>query len=351
MLTASQYAAFITTVNTTIGQIYAQLAQSMTYKEWSTTLSIDGSIWNAGWTGRMPKARPWFGSRVVYEPAAQTYQVTPIPYELTYAIDRFVLEDSSVNATSIFWRELPDMAFQWVRQPEYELRDLLEATGVQNSGNGVGGNRQNGLDGLTAFNTAHPIDIYNPSFTSGNYLFASGQYSNDFSNGGQVINGTTIGGALSQGSFSSLLQYMQMIPDESGEVLGVMPDAMMIPSTLQVEANFILKSTFMAPSTWGAFGNLGTQVGAADNMLAKMGVRAIVNRFLRNTKRWYLMDTSHAMKPLIWLVREAPRTVPRIQENDPIVFDQHRFTWGGWDRVAPAWNFSWLFARSAPAGY
>jgi phage major head subunit gpT-like protein len=346
MLTPSQYAAFITTVDTTIGQIYTQLDPAMTYKEWSTTIPISGAIWNAGWTGKMPKARPWFGSRVVYEPAAQTYQVTPIPYELTYGIERFQFDDSAVNTTSIFWRELPDMAMQWRRQPEYELRDLLEGSGVQTSDG-----RQNGLDTLSAFNTSHPIDLYNPAFTVGNYLFASGTYCNDFSNGGQTINGTLIGGALSQAAFSSVLQYAQMVPGEDGEVLGVMPDAMMIPTTLQVEANFILKSTFMAPQTWGAFGNLGTQVGTADNMLAKMGVRPVVNRWLRNTKRWYLMDTSHAMKPLIWLVREAPRTVPRVNENDPIVFDTHHYTWGGWDRVAPAWNFSWLIYRSAPTGY
>lgn len=341
MITPAQYAAWITTVDTTIGQIYAQLDPASSYKEFATTIPMQGSIWNAGWTGRMPKARPWFGSRVVHEPAAQTYIVEPIPYELTYGIDRFKFDDSAVNTTSIFWRELPDMAMQWKRQPDYEIRDLLEASGIQGTGP-----RQKGPDGLSAFNTAHPIDIYNPGFNPGG-LFTAGTYCNDFT-GGVTIGGTLIGGALSQSSFSSLLQYMQLIPDESGEVLGVMPDAMMIPSTLQVEANFILKATFLASPTWGAFSPLTGQVGAADNQLAKIGVRPLVNRWLRNTKRWYLADTSHAMKPLIWLVREAPRTVPRIAENDPIVFDSHRYTWGGWDRVAPAWNFGWLMARSGP---
>jgi phage major head subunit gpT-like protein len=342
-LTPAQYAAFITTVDTTIGQIYTQMDPAVTYKQWATPIPIQGSIWNAGWTGRMPKARPWFGSRVVHEPAAQTYQVTPIPYELTYGIDRFQLDDSDVNATSIFWRMLPDMTMQWRRQPEYELRDLLEATGVQS------GSRQNGLDGLTAFNTAHPINLYLPSFNGGgNALFASGSYCNDFTGGGQTINSVLIGGAFGQQSFSSLLQYMQVIPDESGEVLGVMPDALMHPATLQVEVNFVLKASFLASPTWGAFSPLTGQVGAADNQLAKMGVRPVCNPFLRNTKRWYLMDTSHAMKPLIWLTREAPRVVPRVNENDPIVFDSHKYTWGGWDRVAPAWNYSWLIARSGP---
>ena len=349
-ITPSQYAPFITTIDTTVGQIYSQLQSSMTHPMWSSKLSISGSIFNEGWTSRMPKARPWFGSRVIYEPAAQTYQITPIPYELTYAIDRFVFEDSDVNTTSIFWRMLPDMAFQWVRQPEYELRDLLENSGIQSTsvGNGLGGNRQNGFDGLSIFNTAHPIDVNNPNLSVGTF-FTGGTYCNDFI-GGQSIGGLSIGGALSTTGFASLLQYIRQIPDESGEVLGIAATGMMVPTTLEVTAKFILKSAFMAPQTWDTFGNLGTQVGAGDNQLAKMGVNLIVNPFLRKPQRWYLMDLSHNLKPFLWITREAPRTVPRVNENDPLVFDQHRFVWGAWDRVCPAPNYSWLFYRSAPAG-
>jgi phage major head subunit gpT-like protein len=313
-----------------------------TYPQWSTTLTMAGSIFTMGWTGRMPKARPWYGSRVVHEPAPQTYSVEPIPYELTYAIDRFKLDDSDVNGTSIFWRELPDMVRQWRLQPEYELRDLLEAAGVQGTAL-----RQKGPDGLPAFDTAHPIDLYNPSQDFGP-LFSDGTYCNDFI-GGVSKNSVTIGGALSQGSFASLLAYMKMIPAEDGEVLGVTPDVMMIPSTLETEADYILKAAYWANPTWGAFSPLTSQVGAADNMLRRMGVRPLVNPYLRHTKNWYLLDTTHANKPLFWIQREAPRIVPRLNENDPIVFDQHRFTWGGWDRITPAWNLGWLYARSGPA--
>ena len=345
MITAANYSAFITTVDTTIGAIFSSMSAGTTRKQWTREVSMSGSQYTAGWTGRMPKARPWFGSRVVHQPQAQTYSVTPIPYELTYAIDAFILADSDVNTQSIFWRMLPDLARQWVLQPEYELRDLLEATGIQGTTP-----RQAGLDGLTAFNTAHQINYYNPGAAVGTYFFSGGTYCNDFSNGGQTLSGTLVGGALSQGAFSSILQYAGMVPGEDGEALGVEITDMMVPTTLQVESAFILKATFMAPQTWGAFGNLGTQVGTADNMLSKMGVRQIVNKYLRNPKRWYMMDTESG-KPLLWVTREAPRTVPRTADTDPLVFDKHQLTYGGWDRVTPAWDYSWLIYRSAPAGY
>lgn len=355
-LTPAQYTAFITTVDTTVGAIYSMMDPAETSAQWSTEWPMKGSILTLGWTGRMPKARPWFGPRLPYEPAAQTYSVAPIPYELTYQIEQFQLDDSDVNANSIFWRMLPDMAVQWRRQREYELRDLLENSGVQGTNMLQTTNRQVGFDGSNAFSTSHPINFYNQTYNNGNPLFSGGTYCNDFSNGGQTINGTLIGGALTTTGFASLIQYAQAIPDESGETLGVMPDAMMVPTTLQVESNFILKATFFASPSWGAFANLNntpglsSQVGAADNQLAKMGVRQIVNRWLRKTARWYLLDTTHTLKPFLWVVREAPRVVPRVNPNDPIVFDQHKYTWGGWDRVCPAWNYSWLFFRSAPTG-
>jgi phage major head subunit gpT-like protein len=343
-ITASNYTAFITTVDTTIGAVWNEMSVDETENRWVTDHPMaGGSQITFGWTGLMPKARPWFGSRVLYEPAPQTYTVIPIPYELTYTIDRFILEDSDVNTMSIFWRMLPDMARQWRRQRCYEIRDLLENAGIQT------GSRQNGLDGNTFFNTAHPIDLYNSNIYTNNPLFTAGTYCNDFI-GGVSVNSVTVGGALTVISFSSLLQYMTAIPGEDGEVLGVRPDVMMVPNTLQVEAQFILKATMLAPPLYGNWSVSATQVGAQDNMLAKMGVDVVVNPFLRKTTRWYLFDTKRSFRPVLWITREAPRTVPRVNENDPIVWDSHRFAWGGWDRVMPAWGPSFLAARSGPSG-
>jgi phage major head subunit gpT-like protein len=343
-LTAAQYTAFITTVDTSISAVWGEQDADETEGRWTTDHPMaGGSQITFGWTGLMPKPRPWFGSRVMYEPAAQTYTVSPIPYELTYTIDQFVLDDSDVNTMSIFWRMLPDMTRQWRRQKCYEVRDMLENSGVQTGG------RQNGLDGLTFFNTAHPLDIYNPGFNPGGVLFTGGTYCNDFI-GGQSINSVTVGGALTTTNFSSLLEYMTMIPGEDGEVLGVRPDVMIVPSTLYVEAQFILKATMLAPQTWGAWSTSGTQVGTQDNMLARMGVEPVVNPFLKKTTRWYLADTKRSFRPVLWVTREAPRTVPRTNPQDPIVWDSHRYAWGGWDRVMPAWGPSFLMARSGPAG-
>jgi phage major head subunit gpT-like protein len=328
MITPANFATFITNVNTMIGQAYS--STPVEYMQYTSVMPCTSTQLSLAWTGRMPKARAWFGSRQPHEPAPQTYTVVPIPYENTYMIDRFHLDDDQFG---VYYRMLPDMALQWKKQPDYEIRDMLENTGVQI------GARQNGFDGLTAFNTAHPVDLYDTS---------KGTYSNDFTGGGQTIGGVLIGGALSPVAFASVIEYQQTLKDEAGERLGITPNVLMIPPTLQVEAQLILKAAFFAPPAWGAYSQISGQVGAADNVLSRMGVEPVVNHQLMTNTRWYSLDTTKAFKPFLWVVREGVTMTPRVSEDDPVVFDTHKFLWGGWDRMCPAWSYSWLYARSGP---
>jgi phage major head subunit gpT-like protein len=124
----------------------------------------------------------------------------------------------------------------------------------------------------------------------------------------------------------------------------------MVPTTLQVEAQFILKAMFLAPQTFGAYSPSGTQVGAQDNMLRRFGVEPIVNKFLTSNTKWYMLDCTKAFRPFLWVVRESVKLVPRVNENDPNVFDSHMFQWGQWDRIAPGWSYPFLSAVSGPTG-
>lgn len=330
-VTPQGFSVFITNVNTLIGAVYDTDDVQSVWKEIATELPCTSSQLTLGWTGLMPKMRPWFGPRQPHEPNAQTYTVVMVPYENTYTIDRFHLDDDQYG---IYYRMLPDLARQAKRQPDYELRDLIEGNGIYASAS-----RQAGFDGLSFWNTAHPIDVYNAG---------AGTYVNDFTGGGVSIGGVTVGGALSPTSFTSVFEYMQTIKGEDGERLGVKPNVLMHPPTLRAEVELILKSTFFAPPSWGAYSPIGSQVGAADNPLKRFGVEPIQNDFLSSNTKWYLMDTTKAFKPFLWVVREATQTVPRVNENDPVVFDTHKFQWGQWNRISPAWDYSFLSARSGP---
>lgn len=330
----SNFRVFITNINTAFGAAYADTLDSV-WPQFASMVPVTGSIFTAGWTGMMPKMRPWFGARVVHEPAPQTYSATPVPYEITYDIDRFHLDD---DLFGIYYRMIPDMARQTARWPNYELRDLLENAGVY--GNTTA---QAGFDGLPYFSTAHPIDIYNA---------ALGTYINDFTAGGQSVaypkvgGGTTsvlVGGAFGPTAFATLYEYMETLLGEDGERLGVQPNFLMHPLQLTTEVELVLKNTFFAPPAWGT---ITGQVGAADNVFRRFGVMPVCNPFLTSSTIWYLGDGSKAYRPLTWAVREAVRIVPRMNEDDPVVFDTHKYLIGGWGRAVAAWNYSWLMARS-----
>lgn len=327
MISPSQFSLFKSTVNTMVGQAYSSTPTR--YKRFCTTDSMgSGSQRVYGWTGMLPKPRLWSGPRVVVEAAPQTYTVIPLPYEETVKIDRFELDDDQYG---IYYRLLPDLARQLKRQPDLWWRDLIEARGDL-SGTII----QTGMDGLAHWHTAHPVDLYDSG---------KGTYCNDFTSGGQTIDSILVGGAFSVASVSTLREYRRTLKAEDGEPMGVLDDVIIVPTSLELEAELILKSMFFASPTWGT---VTGQVGAADNPMRRFGLEVVVHELLVSKTKWYIADTTKAVKPFLWVEREPVRMVPRTSETDPVVFDEHAFLWGGWGRGTPAWAFPWLSARSGP---
>jgi phage major head subunit gpT-like protein len=307
-----------------IGEAYESAADPI-LDQIATTVPMSTEILLQGWTGMLGNMRPWLGPRVTHEANPQTYSVASIPFEFTLTVDKFRLEDDQFG---IYYRQIPDMARNAKRWPGLQLRNMLENQGYWTN------NFQNGLDGLTNWNTAHLINLYQSSL---------GTYSNDFTGGGQTVNGVLVGGAFGTNPFKTLVEYMMTLKGEDNEVLGIMPNMLMCPPAIMGEVNTVLMSTFYAPS---AFGTLTGQVGAADNQMRKYGVEPLVNSFLVSTNKWYLMDTTKPMKPFTWGLRMAPEFTQRTNENDPVVFDEHQYLWGNVGRGCPAWSFAWLCCRS-----
>ncbi len=272
MITPAQFSTFVTTVNTMIGEAYNDTVEPV-LDQIATTIPMSTEFLLQGWTGMLSKMRVWQGPRVTHEANPQTYQVGALPFEFTLALDRFRLDDDQFG---IYYRQLPDIARQAKRWPIEQVRDLLENQGAWT------GTFQNGLDGLSNFNTAHLINLYQPSL---------GSYCNDFTGGGQNVNGIQVGGAFNATPFKTLYEYMCNLKGEDNEPLGVTPNQLMHPSSLKGEVDYVLKSAFFAAP---AYGNLTGQVGAADNMLGRYGVEPLMNRYLVSPTKWYLIGYHQA---------------------------------------------------------
>jgi len=334
VITPANLRLFVTNANVRMGQAYK--AKVPLWPMFATEEPVSGRYWTSGWTGQLQKMRVWLGRRATHESYPQTYTVEMLPFENSLSIDRFDLDDAIIP---IYYRQLEQLAEKGAMNKDFQLRNYIEGTGL------YAGGRQIGPDGVNQFSTSHPVDFYDSS---------KGSYINDFTGGGQAVTyktasgGTTsitVGGAISPAAIATISEYMPTIQGEDGEALGVRPDTLMHAPILLTEVDLVLKAMFFAPPSWGT---ITGQVGSADNVLRMRGITPVMNEYLTLGTTFYMFDTKRGIKPWYWLNREEVRTVPRLSEEDPGVYDDHKFQWGQWARGAPACGFSWLFARSGP---
>lgn len=309
--------------------------------EWATTYSSQTETILHGWLEMPDNMRIWHGPRVVQDPAPQTYSVPMLPWEITMALDQFALMDDTYGLYAPIAERIGQKT---AKLQDYALRDLLQ-------GNGQLGAApfSVGTDGLSMWNTAHPVDIWDPS---------KGVYPNDYGAAGVSVGGITVGGLFSTNAYATAWSDMSGRLNASGEAIGVNPDRLLVPSQLRFPAAVVIQSAMFAPQsimTLGG-GNFPTPgaplpanapfVGAMDNPLRGSADLRWTPDLNRQPTAWYLGDTSDIMKPLGWAVHTAPTFVVRNSPQDPIVFDQHKYLWGSWARATPHWGFPWNMSRS-----
>jgi phage major head subunit gpT-like protein len=281
-----------------------------------------------GWIGKIAKMQEWIGPRKTTSAAPQTYTLVNRPYELTLAIDKFKLQDDAHGIYAPLATEFGWQAKKWV---DYQLRDLLLNTGTQT------GSRQNGLDGLTHWNTAHPIDLYDSS---------KGTYCNDY-RGGVSIGGRTVGGSLTPQGYATVRQDMMSRKAEDGEPLGIMPNLLVVPPQLEAAGKMILEAEFFSPQSYDAVG-LGTNVGNQQNIYRGSASLLVIPELAGSPTTWFLCDTTRSIKPFIFQQRQAVNFVQRFNEQDPHVFDFHEYIMGNDARGAVGWAHAWLSSISSP---
>lgn len=307
------------------------------HQRFATVYNVDGEQWVSVWIGMLDKYREWIGPRKTHQPAPQTYLVPIKNWELTEELDEFRLADSTAQTAMSYYA--PTVAFMGMQARklwDYQLRDLLLNLGAMQ------GAFQNGTDGLTHWNTAHQIDFYDSS---------KGTYTNDYRGTVAGFGGIQCGGTFSTTAFNTIWEDMASRRSESNESLGIEADFTMVPPQLKAPATTILQSQFYAPPQMGTLG-AGTAsnapfVGAMDNPL-KGWTDLYVNKDLTNANDWFMMVTRAPIKPFSMLIRLMPDFVPRVNPDDPVVFNMHKMLYGSKARGTAAWSLPWLSSISGP---
>ncbi len=330
LITPANLSFFFTDLETRFWTAY-RVAESWADKV-ATTYNVGTEQWVSGWIGMLDVYREWLGPRKTHQPAPQTYLVPVKNWELTEEIYQFKLEDDQMG---IYMPTVAFMGMQAMKLWDYKLRDLLLNLGAMT------GAFQNGTDGLSNFNTAHLVNVWNAS---------QGTYCNDY-RGGVSVGGITVGGTFTTNGFNTVWEDAAFRKSESGEALGITPDLSMFPVQLKAAALTVLQSQFYAPPQMGALGSgSGANapfVGAMDNPL-KGWTDVLINVDLSNANDWFMLTTRAPIKPFSILLRAAPDFVPRVNPDDPVVFNEHKILYGSRARGTPAWGLPWLSSISGP---
>jgi phage major head subunit gpT-like protein len=96
-----------------------------------------------GWIGKVPNVREWLGDRMVQNLSTSSYSIKNKPWELTIAVDRDDIEDDNLG---IYGPLFSEMGLSTVSHKDQLVYGLLKA-----------GFATNCFDGLPYFSDAHPV--------------------------------------------------------------------------------------------------------------------------------------------------------------------------------------------------
>jgi phage major head subunit gpT-like protein len=276
------------------------------YNQISTTIPSSTKLNTYGWAADLPQMREWVGERVVRNMKEYAYTLLNKEWELTYAVKRTDIEDDSLG---IYTMTFAGLGTQAKKHPDLLLRDVIQA-----------GQNTPCYDGLSFFNTSHYVDPLDA---------AKGTYSNY----------SASGMALTSANYESVRATMMAYKGTSGIEMGIIPNVLLVPPSLEVTAKRIVKSS-MVPSAAGT--------APEDNQLQGTAEIIVAPELANQPTRWYLLSTTMGIMPFVYQLRQAAEFVMLTNPQDPNVFSLNEFRFGSYMRDNAGFSLPFL-AYSASA--
>ena len=319
--TGANLQIFFTGLQVTWQGAYSQ--EAVWYNQIATMLPSDTELEQYGWMDKVSQLTQWFGPRTVNALPTRTRVITNLNWQRTDSIPRTKFMDDKLG---LFTFQAKDMGQATAKLHDLQLVKLVQGTVTTYTGAAATGNPVC-FDGVTFFNTAHPVDI--DAGTGGPY----GSYSNDY---------TTL--ALNPVNYAQGRSNMRSLIGRDGIPLGVMPKVLVVPPQLEAVGKQILETTSWAPGTF-EFTGTQTQVGANENIWRGTAKLLVIEELANQPKVWYLIDDTRSIRPFVVQNRMAPEFVYLVNPNDPNVFFQNEYTFGVYARSAYDVTIPFLAAR------
>ncbi|MBI2388647.1 MAG: Mu-like prophage major head subunit gpT family protein [Deltaproteobacteria bacterium] len=262
------------------------------------------------WMAKLPTLREWVGERVVNAISSYSYTIVNKDFELTMELDRNDILDDTYGLFNPVAEEMGRAARKWPDQLMAKLVAVGETTLC--------------YDGQNFFDVDHPIDKYEPTLGVQKNLFKSLPLIPD--------------------NYQAVRTEMQTYKGEDGQVLGVNPNLLVVPPQLEQRALQILHADFIAPQSFAG----QVQVGTNTNILKGTADLLVIPQLASDPNAWYLLDTTRAVRPFIFQLRQSPQFVQFTDPKSEGVFRRKKFVYGV-DARGNAGFGLWFLAAKATA--
>jgi len=250
------------------------------YQQVATQVNISTTSARFPFTPEQDIMRQWIGARVVRDVEVQNYNLRPNKFEKTVSISRDDYLDQQFAGLQMSMSSIGSAAAKW---PDQRVIAAIQANG-------------NSFDGLPFFSANHPLDP-----------------------GGVQSNTGAL--ALTAANYATTREFMMSLTGQDGQPLGIVPNVLLHPPQLDRQAKEILNADIIADPGGIAAGVTNVNKGSAvPLMIPELGAVSATG--------WYLLDTSKAIKPFVFVMRETPLFVSKQAPDDETVFWDDEFVWG-----------------------
>lgn len=256
--------------------IYNQAFQTAEplYTKVATVIPSNTGAEEYKWLGKIPRMKEWIGDRQIQNLAAYGYSIKNKDFEVTVAVERNDIEDDSIG---VYTPIVQSMGQSAAMHPD-EIVFALLPKGFE-------------------------VVCYDKKM-----FFATDH--REGKSGTQSNKGTK---KLSVTSYGEARAAMMSLKDEQGNPLKVTPSLLVVPPQLEGEARKIL---------------LSDQIDGSTNIYKGSAELLVVAELSAEPSKWYLLDATKPVKPLIFQQRKKPEIVAMDKIDDSNVFFQKQFIYG-----------------------
>ena len=218
--------------------------------------------------------REWVDERFIQNLKAQKWEIENKSFEATVGINKEDIEDDNTGVYSPMIEELGRAA---AKHPDKLVAQLL-----------LNGHTSKIWDGKNFFDTGHPV-------------------------GKDLTFDNKFGLALTADNYATVRAAMMQISDPDGKPLGIVPNLLVVPPQLEATARQILNAEIISSTT---------------NIWRNSADLMVIPELASEANRWFLLDTSRALKPFIVQMRKRPQLVRKDKVSDDNVFFFKKLLYG-----------------------